>query len=238
MHALGGVDPASAARRADAAEPADPDRHAARCARGCCRRSRTRCSAGRSRQAEAVGLVEALAAADESHAGEVCVGTSSSSCATRRTRTIQALDLTHERRARGAARGRARADAPLPRAAARHVRRAHQPRRGGLGRARSSALTSPASPPARSGSDLALAITMVCATAFLDARRVQRALRSASAPAREAREDDPRQRRGVAGAADRGARRLLPGRVQARPPDRRAALDGAAPPLRPRRRRR
>ncbi len=87
------------------------------------------------------------------------------------------------------------------------------------------------------GSDLALAITMVCATAFLDAHRMQRAL-EAAAPAARSREDDPRQRRGMAGAADRGPRRVLPGRVQARPPDRRAALDGAAPPLRPRRRRR
>ena len=90
---------------------------------------------------------------------------------------------------------------------------------------------------ASSASDLALAITMVCATAFLDARRI-----AARPPGRQGRagagEDDPRQRRGMARAADRGARRLLPGRVQARPRDRRAALDGAPPPLRPRRRRR
>ena len=86
-------------------------------------------------------------------------------------------------------------------------------------------------------SDLALAITMVCATAFLDAHRMKRTLQAQRDRAR-GREDDPRQRRGVAGAADHGARRVLPGGVQARPPDRRAALDGASPPLRPRRRRR
>ena len=70
--------------------------------------------------------------------------------------------------------------------------------------------------------DLALAIVMVCATAFLDAKRLQRAAQARAAGA-EPREDDPRQRRVLAGAADRGPRRVLPVRVQARPRHRRAA---------------
>ena len=47
-------------------------------------------------------------------------------------------------------------------------------------------------------SDLALAITMVCATAFLDAQRMQRTP-AGTGRRRGGAEDDPRQRRGVAG---------------------------------------
>ena len=47
-------------------------------------------------QAEAVGLVEALAAADESHPGEVCVAHVVEQLRDPAERTCQALDLTRE----------------------------------------------------------------------------------------------------------------------------------------------
>ena len=181
------------------------------------------------RQVEAVGLVEALTAADELHSGEVCVGHVVEQLRDPAERTIAALDLSREA-----------AREELREVALALMRLCHGPLRGMFDAPTSHGeevwdapvicldISSVAA--GSSGSDLALAITMVCATAFLDARRVQRALRSRACRCRAA-EDDPRKRRGMAGAADRGARRLLPGRVQARTPDRRAALDGAAPPL-------
>ena len=63
-------------------------------------------------------------------------------------------------------------------------------------------------------SNLAIAIVMVCASAFLDAKRRDRA-RQARAAGPRARQDDPGQRRVLAGPADPRPRRVLPVRVQA-----------------------
>jgi type IV secretory pathway VirB4 component len=125
-------------------------------------------------QAEAVGVVEALAAADESHSGEVCVGDVVQQLRNPATRTIDALDLT-----RDAAREQ------LRELALALMRLCHGPLRGMFDAPTSEGedvwdapvLCLDISRVAAGGSssDLALAITMVCATAFLDARRMQRA---------------------------------------------------------------
>ena len=86
-------------------------------------------------------------------------------------------------------------------------------------------------------SNLAVAIVMVCASAFLDAKRRERA-QQARAERPRTRQDDKGQRRVLARPADPRARRVLPVRVQAQPRQRRAAHPRAAPPLRPARRRR
>ncbi len=187
-------------------------------------------------QAEAVGVVEALAAADEQHAGRGVRRARRRAAARPRGACHPGARPDPRGRARAPARSRARVDASLPRAAARHVRRADQ-RGENVWDAPALSLDISRVAAGSATSDLALAITMVCATAFLDAKRMRRTL-EAQAAGGEAREDDPGQRRGVARAADRGPRRVLPGRVQAGSPDRRAALDGAAPPHGPRRRRR
>ncbi len=127
------------------------------------------------RQVEAVGLVEALAAADELHAGEVCVGHVVERLRDPAERTIQALDLSRDT-----------ARDELREVALALMRLCHGPLRGMFDAPTThgeevwdapvicldiSSVTA-----GSSGSDLALAITMVCATAFLDARRVQRAV--------------------------------------------------------------
>ena len=128
-------------------------------------------------QAEAVGVVEALSAADEQHAGEVCVGHVVEQLRDPAERTIHALDLTHE-----AAREQ------LREVALALMRLCHGPLRG-MFDAPTSAGEDVWDAPAISldisqvaagnaSSDLALAITMVCATAFLDAHRMARTLES------------------------------------------------------------
>jgi hypothetical protein len=127
------------------------------------------------RQVEAVGLVEALAAADELHSGEVCVGHVVEQLRDPAERTIHALDLS-----RGATREE------LREVALALMRLCHGPLRGmfdaptthgeDVWDAPVICLDISSVAAGSSGSDLALAITMVCATAFLDARRVHRAL--------------------------------------------------------------
>jgi hypothetical protein len=123
-------------------------------------------------QAEAVGVVEALAAADEQQDGEVCVGHVVEQLRAPAERTQQALDL-----------GRDVAREQLRELALALMRLCHGPLRGMFDAPTSErdAWDSPVisldiSQVAAGGStsDLALAITMVCATAFLDAQRVAR----------------------------------------------------------------
>jgi hypothetical protein len=124
-------------------------------------------------QVEAVGVIEALAAADEHQPGEVCIPDVVQALRDPAERTSQALDLT-----RDAAREQ------LRELALALMRLCHGPLRGMFDAATSEqdAFDAPvlcvdisSVAAASSGSDLALAITMVCATAFLDARRMQRA---------------------------------------------------------------
>ena len=144
------------------------------------------------RQVEAVGLIEALAAADELHSSEVCVGNVVEQLRDPAPRTIQALDLSHEGTRE-----------ELREVALALMRLCHGPLRGMFDAPTSHSeavwdapvicldISSVAA--ASSGSDLALAITMVCATAFLDARRVQRALdaeRSGREPEKTIRTND------------------------------------------------
>lgn len=126
------------------------------------------------RQVEAVGLVEALVAADELHSGEVCVGHVVEQLRDPAERTINALDLSRDT-----------AREELREVALALMRLCHGPLRGMFDAPTSHGEEVWDSPvicldissvaAGSSGSDLALAITMVCATAFLDARRVQRA---------------------------------------------------------------
>jgi hypothetical protein len=129
------------------------------------------------RQVEAVGLVEALGAADELHPGEVCVGHVVEQLRDPAQRTIQALDLSRE------------AVREQLREVALALMRLRRGPLGGMFDAPTShgeevwdapviCLDISSVAAGSSGSDLALAITMVCATAFLDARRVQRALQA------------------------------------------------------------
>jgi len=124
-------------------------------------------------QAEAVGVVEALAAADESHPDEVCVPHVVQQLRDPAERTIHALDLTREG-----------AREQLRELALALMRLCHGPLRGMFDAPTTEqhaweapviCLDISSVAAASSGSDLALAITMVCATAFLDARRMQRA---------------------------------------------------------------
>ncbi len=127
------------------------------------------------RQVEAVGLVEALTAADESHSGEVCVGDVVGQLRDPADCLTQALDLSREA-----------AREELREVALALMRLCHGPLRGMFDAPTSHGeevwdapvicldISSVAAD--SSGSDLALAITMVCATAFLDARRVHRVL--------------------------------------------------------------
>jgi hypothetical protein len=126
------------------------------------------------RQAEAVGLVEALAAADEAAQAEVCISDVVLRLRDPATRMLEALDL-----------GREPARRELREVALALMRLAHGPLRGMFDAPTSEhdAFDSPVIcldisgvAAGRSGSELALAITMVCATAFLDARRVARSL--------------------------------------------------------------
>ncbi|MFI5010416.1 MAG: hypothetical protein ACHQDY_09105 [Solirubrobacterales bacterium] len=123
-------------------------------------------------QAEAVGLTEALTAADETQPGEVCVGHVVEQLRDPAQRTTQALDLTHQA-----------ARKELREVALALMRLCHGPLRGMFDAPTSDedAWDAPALcldisqiAAASNGSDLALAIAMVCATAFLDARRMQR----------------------------------------------------------------
>jgi type IV secretory pathway VirB4 component len=131
-------------------------------------------------QAEAVGVVEALAAADESHPGEVCIGHVVEQLRDPAQRTIQALDMTRED-----------AREQLREVALALMRLCQGPLRG-MFDAPTSAGDELWDAPAISldishiaagsaSSDLALAITMVCATAFLDAHRVKRTLQAQQA---------------------------------------------------------
>ncbi len=135
-------------------------------------------------QAEAVGVVEALAAADEQTTGEVCVGHVVEQLRDPATRVTRALDLTHQ-----AAREH------LREVALALMRLCHGPLRGMFDAPTSHgenvwdapALSLDISKVAAGSatSDLALAITMVCATAFLDAKRMRRT-QEAQAAGREA----------------------------------------------------
>jgi hypothetical protein len=125
------------------------------------------------RQIEAVGLIEALAAADDLHSSEVCIPNVVEQLRDPAPRTTQALDLSHEG-----------AREQLRELALALMRLCHGPLRGMFDAPTSEqdAFDAPvvcldisSVAAASSSSDLALAITMVCATAFLDARRMQRA---------------------------------------------------------------
>ena len=123
-------------------------------------------------QVEAVGVVEALAAADEHEPGEVCVGDVVRELRDPAPRVTEALDLTHD----------ATREA-LRELALALMRLCHGPLRGMFDAPTSTqdawdapviCLDISRIAAASSGSELALAITMVCATAFLDAQRAQR----------------------------------------------------------------
>jgi type IV secretory pathway VirB4 component len=127
-------------------------------------------------QAEAVGLTEALAAADERHRGEVCVGDVVRELRDPAERTTAALDMTHD-----AVREQ------LREVALALLRLCHGSLRGMFDAPTSEREVWDApvvcldiSQVAAGGatSELALAIAMVCATAFLDAQRVQRAIQA------------------------------------------------------------
>lgn len=124
-------------------------------------------------QAEAVGLVHALASADEAKGEEVFISDVVAQLRDPAQRTLSALDLQHE-----SARER------LREVALSLSRLCHGPLGGmfdGLGGSEDVwdapvvSLDISEIANAGGGSDLALAITMVCATAFLDARRLARA---------------------------------------------------------------
>jgi type IV secretory pathway VirB4 component len=136
-------------------------------------------------QAEAVGVVEALAAADdlpatgELHSGEVCVSHVVRQLRDPPERVLQALDLTHES-----------AREQLRELALALMRLCHGPLRGMFDAPTSDehvwdapviCLDISRVAAASSSSDLALAITMVCATAFLDAKRIQRVVQAQTA---------------------------------------------------------
>ncbi len=123
-------------------------------------------------QAEAVGLVEALAAADEQQSGEVCVGHVVEQLRDPSERTTGALDMTKD-----AAREQ------LREVALALMRLCHGPLHGMFDAPTSLrdvwdapviSLDISQIQAGGASSDLALAITMVCATAFLDAQRVHR----------------------------------------------------------------
>jgi hypothetical protein len=124
-------------------------------------------------QSEAIGLIEALAAADETDPGEVCIGHVVAQLRNPAQRTTRALDLTRDQ-----------AREALREAALALMRLCHGPL-GGMFDAPTSAGPDVWDAPVisldisqiathSSSSDLALAVTMVCATAFLDAQRMLR----------------------------------------------------------------
>jgi type IV secretory pathway VirB4 component len=127
-------------------------------------------------QAEAVGLIEALASADEQHERvprEVCIGDVVEQLRTPGERTTNALDMTRE-----TARER------LREVALALMRLQSGPLKGMFDQATTEedvwdapvvSLDISQVQAGGASSDLALAITMVCATAFLDAQRVRRA---------------------------------------------------------------
>jgi hypothetical protein len=130
-------------------------------------------------QVEAVGVIQALAQADQSQPGEVCIPDVVQALRDPSPSTIQALDLT-----RDAAREQ------LRELALALMRLCEGPLRGMFDAPTTEqhawdapvvCLDISSVAAASSGSDLALAITMVCATAFLDARRMQRALEAEQA---------------------------------------------------------
>jgi hypothetical protein len=123
------------------------------------------------------------------------------------------LACSRKRSAGGPARMRARAAAPHPRPAARHVRPAN-PGSEAVWDAPAVCLDLSQVGVGQAQSNLAVAIVMVCASAFLDAKRRERAHRRARRRTRTG-QDDPRQRRVLARPADRRPRRVLPVRVQA-----------------------
>jgi hypothetical protein len=125
-------------------------------------------------QVEAVGVIQALAQADQSQPREVCIPDVVQALREPSQSTIQALDLT-----------RTGAREQLRELALALMRLCHGPLRGMFDAPTTEqhawdapvvCLDISSVAAASSGSDLALAITMVCATAFLDARRMQRAL--------------------------------------------------------------
>jgi type IV secretory pathway VirB4 component len=130
-------------------------------------------------QAEAVGLVEALAAADETQHEEVCLGHVVRQLREPAERTIQALDMTREG-----------AREHLREVALALMRLCHGPMRGMFDAPTSDehawhapvvSLDISEIAAGSASSDLALAITMVCATAFLDAHRMKRTLEARAA---------------------------------------------------------
>jgi hypothetical protein len=143
-------------------------------------------------QIEAVGLVEALAAADEQYPErEVCVGDIVTQLRDPAPRATQALDLSRER-----------AKEALREIALALLRLCSGPL-GGMFDGSTTHETAWEAPvvcldisavaAGTTGSDLALAITMVCATAFLDAHRMQRAeeaQRNGTEPQRTIRAND------------------------------------------------
>ena len=128
-------------------------------------------------QAEAVGVVEALGAADDAHQGEVCIGHVVEELRDPAERTVQTLDLTREG-----------AREELREVALALMRLCHGPLRGMFDAPTSTgdevwdapvvSLDISHIAAGSTSSDLALAITMVCATAFLDAHRVKRTLQA------------------------------------------------------------
>lgn len=129
-------------------------------------------------QAEAVGVVEALAAADEHGGEEVCIGHVVHQLREPAQRTLQALDSS-----------RARTREELREVALALMRLCHGPMRGMFDAPTSDgeaweapvvALDISEIAAGNSSSDLALAIAMVCGTAFLDAQRMQRTLEAQS----------------------------------------------------------
>jgi hypothetical protein len=127
------------------------------------------------RQAEAVGVVEALAAADEAGGGsEVCVGDVIEQLRDPGRRATQALDMSKEQ-TREELRELALGLTRLCRGPLRGMFDAPTTGDEGVWDAPVLCLDISRIAEGASGSDMALAITMVCATAFLDARRVVRA---------------------------------------------------------------
>ncbi len=127
-------------------------------------------------QVEAVGVIEALGAADEQCTGEVCIGDVVMQLRAPSESTTAALDMTCED-----ARER------LRELALALMRLCHGPLRGmfdaptrdeELWDSPVVSLDISRVAAGSASSDLALAITMVCATAFLDARRMQRTLQA------------------------------------------------------------
>ncbi|MGH2864294.1 MAG: hypothetical protein ACRDJX_03485 [Solirubrobacteraceae bacterium] len=130
-------------------------------------------------QAEAVGLVEALAAADEHHSErEVCLPDVVDQLRDPAQRLTEALDLTRDG-----------AREQLREVALALMRLCRGPLRGMFdGPSSEHSWDSPVISldiskvaAGSASSDLALAVTMVCATAFLDAQRVSRTLQAHSA---------------------------------------------------------